>query len=72
MIGKPIEVVALRHAILELNDVGTLLDSSLVLLDLYECCSRDTENGSCQQGESRSDEGEEAHIAMPVESEVKP
>ncbi len=61
-------MVSLRDAVFELDDVRALLDLSLVLLNFYDCCRRGAENGSCQQGEGCSDEGEEAHIERPVGS----
>ena len=58
---KPFEVFVFRDAVLEFDDVGTLLDFSLVFLNPCESRRRGTENRGCQQGKGCSDESEETH-----------
>lgn len=61
LLAEPGKVVALGHIILELDDVGALLNLALELLDINERSGGCADDRSCQQGKSCSDQGEEAH-----------
>ena len=61
VLRKPVQVGVFGHVILELDDVGTLLNLALELLDINERSGGCADDRSCQQGKSCSDQGEEAH-----------
>lgn len=75
LLPEPLEMAALGNIVLEFDDVGALLDLSLILLNAYEGGRRGTENRGCQQGKSRSDECEKTHcrgVSRADEDRCKP